>query len=232
MLFYTNVYSRKNHIYFRGIKDGKRFSERLPFQPSLFVRTGKESKFKPLFGENLERIKFDSVFEAKDFVRHYREVSNFPIYGNTNYAIQFISKVFPNNIEFDMSQLKIVTIDIETSTEYGFPDSKNAQEEILLITVRDFNTKQFTTFGSKPYLVQQDNLTYVECNDEFDLLRKFINFIKKDYPDIVTGWNVQLFDIAYLSARIRKVLGDQALNELSPFGIIEDFEVPFAKGIS
>ena len=230
MVFYTNVYCRRNHIYFRYVNDGKRVSEKVLFKPSLFVRTGKDSKYKSLFGENLERIKFDSILDAKDFVRHYREASNFPVYGNTNYAIQFISKVFPNNIEFDISHLKIVTIDIETSTEFGFPDPKSAQEEILLITVRDFNTKQFTTFGCKPYLVQQDNLTYIQCNDEFDLLRKFINFIKKDYPDIITGWNVQLFDIAYLSARIRKVLGDRALNELSPFGIIEDFEVPFAKG--
>lgn len=229
-MFYTNVYGRGNYIYFRGIKDGKRVSQKIPFQPSLYVRSGKESKYKSLKGENLERIKFSSINEAKDFVKQYREVSNFPIFGNTNYSYQFISKLFPDEIVFDMSQMKIVTIDIETSTEYGFPDPRSAQEEVLLITIQDFNTKQITSFGCKPFLTEQENVNYVLCNDEFDLLRKFVDFIKLDFPDIITGWNVQLFDIAYLSSRIQRVLGENALRECSPYGFVEQFEVPYAKG--
>jgi len=123
-----------------------------------------------------------------------------------------------------------VAIDIETSTEDGFPDPRTGQEEILLITIQDFNTKEIISFGCKPFLVQKQNHTYVECVDEFDLLRKFIDYIKEDYPDIITGWNVQLFDIAYLSTRITKVLGDRALSECSPYRLIEEFEVPYAKG--
>jgi len=230
MLFYTNVHCRGNYIYFRGVQDGKKINQKLPFKPSFFALSNKESKFKSIHGENLEQIKFESISEAREFVKRYRGVDNFPIFGNTNYAIQFISKVFPNNIEFDMSQMKIVTIDIETSTEYGFPDPRTGQEEILLITIQDFNTKEIISFGCKPFLVQKQNHTYVECVDEFDLLRKFIDYIKEDYPDIITGWNVQLFDIAYLSTRITKVLGDRALSECSPYRLIEEFEVPYAKG--
>ena len=229
-MFYTNVYGRGNYVYFRGIKDGKRVSQKIPFQPSLFVRSGKESKYKSLKGENLERIKFSSINEAKDFVKQYREVSNFPIFGNTNYSYQFISKLFPGEIEFDMSQMKIYTIDIETSTEYGFPDPRTAQEDVLLITIQDFNTKQITSFGCKPFLTEQHNVNYVLCKDEFDLLRQFVDFIKSAYPDIITGWNVQLFDIAYLSSRIQRVLGERALQECSPHGVIDQFEVPYAKG--
>jgi DNA polymerase elongation subunit (family B) len=229
-MFYTNVYGRGNYVYFRGIKDGKRVSQKIPFQPSLFVRSGKESKYKSLKGENLERIKFSSINEAKDFVKQYREVSNFPIFGNTNYSYQFISKLFPGEIEFDMSQMKIYTIDIETSTEYGFPDPRTAQEDVLLITIQDFNTKQITSFGCKPFLTEQQNVNYVLCKDEFDLLRQFVDFIKSGYPDIITGWNVQLFDIAYLSSRIQRVLGERALQECSPHGVIDQFEVPYAKG--
>ena len=131
--FYTNVYGRGNYVYFRGIKDNKRVNLKLPFQPSLYKRTHKDSKFKSLEGHNLERIKFKDLYGAKDFIKKYREVSNFPIYGNTNYAYQLISKFFPNDIEFDMSLIKILTIDIETSTEYGFPDPRTAQEQILLM---------------------------------------------------------------------------------------------------
>jgi len=231
MLFYTNVYKRGNYIYFRGFKDGKRVSQKIPFQPTFYVRTGdKNSPYKSLWGEPLEKIKFSSINESKEFLDRYKEVSNFPIYGNINLAYQFINKLFPDIIQFDMSLMKIVTIDIETSTEYGFPDPRQAQEEVLLITIQDYNTKEITSFGCKAYLPKKDNVTYVKCDDEMDLLRKFIKHIKSDYPDIITGWNCQLFDIAYLSSRIQRVLGDRALEECSPHGVITSREVPFARG--
>jgi len=126
--------------------------------------------------------------------------------------------------------MKILTIDIETSTEYGFPDPRTAPEEVLLITIQDYNTKDITSFGCKPYLSKKSNAVYKQCKDEFDLLRQFINFLKQDYPDVITGWNCQLFDIAYLSSRIIKVLGDEALKECSPWGIIREHEVPYARG--
>ncbi len=231
MLFYTDVLKRGNYIYFRGYKDGKRVSEKISFQPTFFVRTGdKSSPYKSLLGEPLEKKVFGSINESKAFLDRYKEVSNFPIYGNINLAYQFITKVFPGTIQFDMSLMTILTIDIETSTEYGFPDPRQAQEDVLLITIQNYNTKEITSFGCKPYLPKKDNVTYIKCNDEMDLLRRFIKFIKSDYPDIITGWNVQLFDIAYLSSRIQRVLGDRALQECSPYQVITSREVPFARG--
>lgn len=231
MLFYTNVFKRGNFIYFRGVKDGKRICEKITFQPSFFVRTGdKTSPYKSLLGEPLEKVKFNSINESKTFLERYKDVSNFPIYGNNNLAYQFITKVFPDAIQYDFSLMRILTIDIETSTEYGFPDPRQAQEDVLLITIQDYGTKDITSFGCKPYLPKKDNVTYIKCNDEMDLLRRFITFIKNDYPDIITGWNVQLFDIAYLSSRIQRVLGDKALEECSPHRIITSREVPFARG--
>jgi len=229
-MFYTNVYTHGNNVLFRGIDNGKRVKHKIPFEPSLYVRSGKDSIHKSLWGQNLERIKFPSINEAKDFVKLCKDVSNFPIFGNTNYTYQFISKMFPTVIKFDITQMKIVTIDIETSTEYGFPDVRNAQEEVLLITMQDYNTKEITSFGCKPYLSKKANATYIQCRDEFDLLRQFINFLKLDYPDVITGWNCQLFDIAYLSSRITRVLGDEALKECSPWNIIRQHEVPYARG--
>lgn len=230
MFYYTNVHTYGNNILFRGMKDGKRVNQKIPFQPALYARANKQTEFKSLTGEYLEKIKFSSITDARDYVKRYKDVSNFPIYGNTNYGYQFISKLFPEDIRFDITQMKIVTIDIETSTEYGFPDPRHAQEEILLITMQDYNTKRIVSFGCGPYLSKKNNAEYIQCTDEFDLLRKFINELRSDYPDIITGWNCQLFDIAYLSTRISRVLGDKALEECSPWGKITNREVPFARG--
>tara|TARA_R110002167_G_scaffold28308_4_gene95430 strand:- start:20295 stop:22262 length:1968 start_codon:yes stop_codon:yes gene_type:complete len=41
----------------------------------------------------------------------------------------------------------------------------------------------------------------------------------QDYPDIVTGWNHELFDMPYLTGRIDRIFGEKAKNNLSPFGM-------------
>ena len=230
MLFYTNILAKGNNVFFRGFKDGKRVSQKIDFKPSLYVKSNsKNTQYKSMWGEPLEKLNFDTISEARNFIKQYKDVENFHIFGNFNYGYQFINKVFPNTIDFDTSLLKIVTIDIETTTEFGFPDPRSAQEEIILITLQDINTHKLTTFGCGPYDVKKPNSEYIKCEDEFDLLRKFINFWKNDYPDIVTGWNCQLFDITYLSSRIMRVLGDKALNECSPWGFIRQYEVPTAR---
>ena len=230
MLFYTNILAKGNNVFFRGFKDGKRVSQKIDFKPSLYVKSNsKNTQYKSMWGEPLEKLNFDTISEARNFIKQYKDVENFHIFGNFNYGYQFINKVFPNTIDFDTSLLKIVTIDIETTTEFGFPDPRSAQEEIILITLQDINTHKLTTFGCGPYDVKKPNSEYIKCEDEFDLLRKFINFWKNDYPDVVTGWNCQLFDITYLSSRIMRVLGDKALNECSPWGFIRQYEVPTAR---
>ena len=51
-----------------------------------------------------------------------------------------------DNIEFDMSKINVVTIDIEVASEQGFPDIFSVAEEILLITIQNYNTKDIITW--------------------------------------------------------------------------------------
>ena len=104
-----------------------------------------------------EEIEFADINDAKDYVSRYKEVENFPIFGNTNYAYQYITKTFPGEVEFDISQIKIWSLDIETSAELGFPDVRDPKEELLLITIQDANTKELVTFGTKHFNVTKDN---------------------------------------------------------------------------
>lgn len=216
-MFYTNVSTRGNDIMIRGVKNGKRFQQRVPFKPTLYARSSTETGWKSILGDNVGAIKFNNITDAREYVKRYSDVSNFPIYGNTNYNYQFITKAFPNDITFDMSHMLIYTIDIETTTEHGFPDPKTANEEVLLISVQNYNTKRVTTFGCRPITSHSDNVTYVLCKDEMQLLQKFVGFIQGGYPDIITGWNCGLFDIPYLSARIIRVLGETSLKQCSPW---------------
>ena len=46
MNFYTYARHYGNDILFRGVKDGKRFTARRGFQPTLFVKSQEKSKYK------------------------------------------------------------------------------------------------------------------------------------------------------------------------------------------
>jgi DNA polymerase elongation subunit (family B) len=46
---------------------------------------------------------------------------------------------------------------------------------------------------------------------------RFLEMWEETSPDIVTGWNIQFFDIPYLNNRITKLMGDNTAHRLSPF---------------
>lgn len=220
MKFYTNVNQYGNRILVRGVNNGKTVQEKIEFKPSLFTKSQKESQYKSLFGDNLEEIEFADINDAKDFVKRYKEVENYHIFGNTNYAYQYITKTFPDEVEFDISQIKIWSVDIETSAELGFPNVRDPKEELLLITIQDASTKELVTFGSKQFKVKKDNHTYVQCRDEYDLFQKFLTYFQENCPNILTGWNIEFFDIPYLCSRMARILGDDSVKKLSPWNVV------------
>jgi DNA polymerase elongation subunit (family B) len=70
--------------------------------------------------------------------------------------------------------------------------------------------------------MKDHEIVYTKCEDEVKLLLNFLDFwsYEKNTPDVVTGWNTRLFDIPYLANRIHRVLGEQMVKKLSPWGIV------------
>src|SRR5210317_2194688 len=148
MNFYTNVQSIGDYFLVRGYENGKHFMTREKFNPTFFVQSNKKTKYKTLEGNYVEEIKPGTVRECRDFIKKYDGVENFKIYGNDRYIYQYISDKYPETeIKFDIGKIKLTTIDIEVASENGFPDVESAAEEILLITVQDYTTKEINTWG-------------------------------------------------------------------------------------
>ena len=226
MKFYTNVQLIGNQFLVRGVENGKRYEHRDEFFPTLFVKSKKESKYKTLNGEFVEPVRPGTVRDCREFYKKYDEVDGFPIYGNDRYIYQYISEKYPEDeIKFDIGQIKLVTLDIETTAEQGFPDVESASEEILAITIQDYTTKQIITWGVKPFVNKQKNVTYHHCPTEHELLNHFINHWMQDVPDVVTGWNIQLFDIPYICKRLNRVLGEKLMKRFSNWGLVTEGEV-------
>ena len=227
-VFYTHVAPHGKHLLVRSIRDGQHVQEKIPFRPTLFVNTPKESKYKNLKGRSVEPIHFGDINEAKDFLKQYEDVTDFPIYGNTSFAYQYITEMYPQGADYDLTKIRVTSLDIEVESEYGFPEPRQANEKVLLITLRDKQTKEIITFGTKPFDVSTikhfnpDKYTYVHCTDEVDLFRKFLQHWKLNMPDVVTGWNTQNFDLPYLVNRGYKILAENEILDLSPWRNIRE----------
>jgi DNA polymerase elongation subunit (family B) len=230
MKFYTNVQLIGNKFLVRGYDNGEHVQYRDDYNPTLFVPSKKESKYRTLEGERVEPIQPGFVRDCREFYKKYQDVEGFKIYGNDRYVSQYISDKYPEDeIKFDISKIRLVTLDIEVKSENGFPDPETADQEILLISLQDYNTKQIITWGVNPFDNKQKNVNYIECPNEWSLLQKFIDYWNSNIPDVVTGWNIQYYDIPYLSKRLNKVLGEKQMKRLSPWGMNTENEI-YIKG--
>ena len=228
MRFYTNVQMVGDNFLVRGYENGKHFMTREKFYPTLFVPSKRKTKYKTLEGEYVEAIDPGTVRECREFYKKYDEIENFKIYGNDRYIYQYISENYPEEeIKFDVSKIKITTLDIEVKSENGFPDVESASQEILLISIQDYNTKQIRTWGQGSFNNKQDNVIYKGFNSEYELLCDFINWwmVEENTPDVITGWNIQLYDIPYLTRRLDRVVGEKLKKRFSPWGLVTEDEI-------
>jgi DNA polymerase elongation subunit (family B) len=216
--YYTNVASVGNNILFRGVKNGRRVKLKIGYSPTLFLPSKKPTQFKTLEGEYLEPMKFETIREARDFVKRYEEVSNFKIYGQTRYEYAFIADENQGMVDWNMDDISVAICDIEVGSENGFPDPYLANEPITAICTT-FLKGATTVFGCGDY-VTQGTEKYIKCSDETDLCRKFLAFWQENYPDVLSGWNTKFFDIPYLINRFRKILGEEETKKLSPWNMI------------
>ena len=228
MRFYTNVQMVGDNFLVRGYENGKHFMTREKFYPTLFVPSKRKTKYKTLEGEYVESVDPGTVRECREFIRKYNEVENFKIYGNDRYIYQYISEKYPEEeIKFDVSKIKITTLDIEVKSENGFPDVESAAEEILLISIQDYNTKQIRTWGQGGFNNKQKNVIYKGFDSEYQLLSDFINWwmVEENTPEVITGWNIELYDIPYLVRRLDRVLGEKLKKRFSPWGLVTEDEI-------
>ena len=225
MRFYTNIQMVGNNFLVREYENGQRKIYREEYQPTLYVKSKKESQWKTLDGDCVEPIQPGTIRDCREFYKKYDGVDGFPIYGNERYLYQYISdKYSEDEIQFDISKISLVTMDIEVQAERGFPDPESCSEEMLTISIQDYTTKEITTWGRKPYTPTQKNVTYHHYSDEVAMLNAFLYWWTQNTPDVITGWNVRLYDIPYLCGRISRIMGEKKMKLLSPWGLVTNDE--------
>jgi len=228
MSFYTHFHNRGGAIFLRWVDEhGKRRNSVVKdFQPTLYLKTNEETKYRTLEGSYLKPIQTESIKDAKRLIEEYSDVDGFELYGNTNWDYSFINQRWEQEIKYDESLILVYYLDIETEVSNEFPDPHSAKERINVITI--FDGAKFLVWcfqEARPKMKHPFPVELKVFDSEESMLRNFVTFWSSNYPDIVTGWNTEGFDITYLVNRIRQLLGEDKMKLLSPVGLIREYNI-------
>ena len=225
MSFYTNVNLVGNNLLYIGYENGQRIQRRFKFSPTLYVVSNKPTNWKTLDGRYAKPIQFDTVGAARDFKDKYKDVEGFEVHGYDRYLYQYISSEFANEVDYDIKTLKITSLDIEVACENGFPNVRECAESLLAITVQDFQTRKLKVFATRDYHNSRKDVDFIYCDSEEHLLRSFLAYWQTDFPDVLTGWNCELYDVPYICGRLERLFGEKEMRQMSPWGMVKREEM-------
>jgi DNA polymerase elongation subunit (family B) len=224
MKFYTNALEYGNNILVRGYDRGRPFQEKIPYKPTLYLPSKRpNAEWKTIRGLPLDAMPFDSIRDTKDFLKRYEDISNFDVYGLPRFLYAYLNEEYPNEIVYDRELINVAYIDIEVSSEFGFPTVERASDTVTAITLKKDGI--FHVWGYGEFTSDREDVRYYQCNNEKELFIKFLSEWSNEYPDIVTGWNVTFFDIPYLVRRMSTVLGESEAKRFSPWKIFKERRV-------
>lgn len=232
MIFYTNATKYGKNILYRGYKDGKQFFSKEEYQPVIYLPSKNEdAEYMSLDGVPLEKFYPGDMREADTFIETYREVVNFKYYGMENWLYNFIGERFGPNMKYDFNLCRVGYYDIETECENGFPNVKEANEKILMISI-SLKDKMyvFSIENHGIYKAHLPNVISKTYPTEERMLKAFITFFAAASYDIISGWYSDGFDLPYIVNRVKRVLNNDWVKKLSPWGIVREKIIPSKQG--
>lgn len=204
---------------------GNRVTHDIPFKPYLYLEQKNGASATSIFKTPLIKKEFDTAYDRKKFI-----ISSGikRIFYNLPPEQQFLIDKY-HGIEdwssFTKNQLRIFYMDIEVYSPTCFPAPKEAKHPINLITIYDTLEMKFYTWGlQKEFYGEVDNVAYTQCMNEHELLKSFLRYWRRNFPDILSGWNSDGFDIPYVVNRLNNLFGEDYASRLSPLNNIWSVE--------
>jgi DNA polymerase elongation subunit (family B) len=200
--------------------EGKRIAVDTTFEPYIYLETNNTPDCTSIFNTKLKKKKFRNQAERS---RYLKENKITRIFENINVQQQYLIDSFwehNEDPEFNNNPIRVLFLDIETYSPDEFPKPEDPTHTINVITVYDTLRKHFVTWGLKAYHGKKEHTTFIHCKTEKELLSRFLNYFTADYPDIISGWNSEFFDMPYIINRITRILGEDETKRLSPVGYI------------
>lgn len=222
---YTYVTSIGNSIYARGRKhDGAPVFVEQKYAPVYYLPTREgDHDARGFDGTPLASRMCDNLKEGREFLEEHPGA-----FGNIQPEYMLLSDVFGGDeAPHDTERLYIWFTDIEVDRdpERGYAPVEDPFNPVTAITViwTHMGKTGVVAYGTGDY-VPKENETYIKCDDEADLLRKFLFDMRAggDYPDVISGWNVQFYDMPYLVNRCKRIFDEKMWKRISPFERLAD----------
>lgn len=168
-------------------------------------------------GEPLKKIEVQSPSDVAAFRDAFSTTYEADILFPNRYLIDRVGEIVK-------TKLRVAVIDIEVDSVRTVPDPMVASEQVICVTVYDsFEDTYFTTVFRRDqkhrvicrtYEGVYNEVTYVST--EKGLMSTVYSLLNEIAPDVLTGWNMNRFDMMYLINRGAKLGLD--CNTMSPMG--------------
>ena len=223
MKSYCNIIKFGNFIHHYYIENGVRKHDKVKFQPILGVQAPqyREEGWHDIYGGSVNLRKFESIKEAQVWKKDNENMIT--IYGDIAPVYQFTSFEYPDEPLPQKKSMRIYNFDIEVYSDEGFPEPDAAKWPITAITLQNMVTNTYHVFAYKEeYTPKRDNVHYYKFRNEEHMLEGFLAFWQRFTPDIITGWNIETFDVPYIVNRAEQILEPGSSKRLSPVGFLRN----------
>jgi DNA polymerase elongation subunit (family B) len=170
-----------------------------------------------IFNTKVKLKSFKNIFDKNKFIKERGLTRLFHNFAPVQQTLIDLFSSHNDGEDFSKFPLKICFLDIEAVGKFGFSSPTDPKEEICVITLYDSLKKKYTVLGLQQYSNPDPDVNFVFCSSEEELLNRFIDIIRDDPPDILSGWNSDRYDIPYIVNRIVKILGSEKSYLLSPY---------------
>ena len=207
---YQNIcYQRQKNLL--TVWDDKHGMMQLPYKKYAYKKCA-NGKYHALDGTKVEKV---TTWDDSDIAR------NLMFESDINPETRTLIDMYHETDEPSIGHRELF-LDIEVSTEGGFAKPEDPWQPMTSIAFHDRQAKRSVAIivdkNKKLRPFSDDVLTLEVVHNEFDLIAKFLEYYIQIAPTIITGWNIDFFDIPYIYNRITRVAGAQYANSLSPVG--------------
>src|SRR6056300_2042933 len=204
---YQNVYYEKEGGIIHCWDDRKGYFTS-KYRNYAYVRDGNGS-YESIYGERLKKINF---WNKEDNLKLYES--------DVNEMTRFLIDHYGDSDEVSDGHVTL-TFDIEVEMNSGLPDTNEAKNAMTSVAFHDSATNDYFVY----VVIDGDEISKTikgakvrSFRTEEDMLVAFLNAWEEISPTIITGWNIDFFDVTYLYNRLKRVLGTKQANRLSPIG--------------
>jgi DNA polymerase elongation subunit (family B) len=226
-MFYTKIEKYGNSLLYRGYDEhGNQIKDRIKYKPRIWLETDKPTKYHALDGTPVGEMRFPDMKQKAEFIKMYGPSNGKTIFGDIKDTVAYTYDAFPGTIQYHSKVIRVLNWDIETDTSDGYGNPETGDRAIISIAAKLMGDNISHVWGLKEFYSKDKNVVYHHCDSEGDLLREFVEYWEELNPDVITGWNIEFYDIPFLVNRLNRVFGDDSLiKRLSPWKIVRDQNV-------